>query len=172
MIVIHRVLLARIPAYRRWRDRRLLRAPVFGALIRKSLVARFSRTFGTLIQSGVPHLEALEIVQGSVSNVILSDAIQRIHASIREGAGIAVPMGESRIFDDVVVNMVDVGEQTGELDRMLGKIADRYETEVDRSIETSIRVIEPIMLLAMAVVVAGIALALLMPLLKLMEKLR
>jgi type IV pilus assembly protein PilC len=172
LVAVHRVLLARVPAYRRWRDQRLLRAPVFGALIRKSLVARFTRTFGTLIQSGVPHLEALEIVQGSISNVRLSDAISRIHASIREGAGIAVPMGESRIFDDVVVNMVDVGEQTGELDRMLTKIADRYETEVDRSIETTIRVIEPIMLLVMAVVVAGIALALLLPLLKLMEKLR
>jgi type IV pilus assembly protein PilC len=172
LVVIHRALLARVPGYRRWRDQRLLRAPVFGSLIRKSLVARFTRTFGTLIQSGVPHLEALEIVQGSVANVRLGDAIQRIHASIREGAGIAVPMGESGIFDDVVVNMVDVGEQTGELDRMLQKIADRYETEVDRSIETTIRVIEPIMLLAMAVIVAGIALALLLPLLKLMEKLR
>ncbi|MEM7203699.1 MAG: type II secretion system F family protein [Planctomycetota bacterium] len=168
---LHRLLIAKVDGYRAARDRLMLRIPVFGALLNKSLVARFSRTFGTLIQSGVPHLEALEIVGGSVNNVRLVDAVDQIHGSIREGAGIAVPMGESGIFDDVVVNMVDVGEQTGELDRMLSKIADRYETEVDRSIETTFKVIEPILLVVLAVIVGVIVLALFTPLLKIMDKL-
>jgi len=169
---IHRLLLARLPRYRSGRDRVLLAFPLFGPLIKKSLVARFSRTFGTLIQSGVPHLEALEIVNGSIANVKLNDAVDQIHASIREGAGIAIPMGESGIFDDVVVNMVDVGEQTGELDRMLTKIAERYETDVDRTVDTTFKLIEPIMLVVLAVIVGTIVLALFMPLLKLMETLR
>ena len=169
---LHRLLMVKVPGYRGGRDKLLLRVPLFGALLKKSLVARFSRTFGTLIQSGVPHLEALDIVNGSVSNIRLNSAVDRIHASIREGAGIAVPMGESGIFDDIVVNMVDVGEQTGELDRMLAKIADRYETEVDRTIETTFKVIEPILLVFLAVIVGVIVFALFTPLLKIMEKLR
>ncbi len=169
---LHRLLVAKVDGYRRWRDRMLLRIPVFGGLIGKSLVARFSRTFGTLIQSGVPHLDALEIVNGSVSNTRLNSAVDRIYGSIREGSGIAVPMGESGIFDDVVVNMVDVGEQTGELDRMLSKVADRYETEVDRTIDTTFKIIEPILLVSLAVIVGVIVFALFTPLLKLMESVR
>ncbi|MCC6670810.1 MAG: type II secretion system F family protein [Planctomycetes bacterium] len=167
--VLNKVLLARLPAWRRVVDAAFLHFPVFGSLLHRSLVARFSRTFGTLIQSGVPHLEALEIVEGAMPNVHLGSAVRSIHASIREGAGIAVPMGESGMFDDVVVNMVDVGEQTGELDRMLGKIADRYETEVDRAVDVAFKVIEPIILVLLAVVVALIVLALFTPLLKLMD---
>src|SRR5690606_3596391 len=129
---------------------------LFGGLLERSLVGRFCRTFGTLIQSGVPHLNALDIVRSSVGNVRLAESVTMIHASIREGAGIAVPMGESGMFDDLVVNMVDVGEQTGELDRMLAKIADRYEREVDRTIDTVFSVIEPIMIVILAVVVGFI----------------
>jgi len=169
---VHVLLLSKVDGYRSGRDRALLGVPIFGALMRKSLVARFARTFGTLIQSGVPHLEALEIVNGSVSNSKLNDAVERIHGSIREGAGIAVPMGESGIFDDVVVNMVDVGEQTGELDRMLAKIADRYEIEVDRTVDATFKIIEPILLVFLAVVVGIIVFALFTPLLKLMESVR
>ncbi len=171
IVVTHRVLLAKSHGYRRGRDRMLMRLPVFGTLVNKSLVARFSRTFGTLIQSGVPHLEALDIVGGSVGNVPMAESVRRIHASISEGAGIAVPMGQSGIFDDVVVNMVDVGEQTGELDRMLGKIADRYEADVDRTVDTTFKIIEPILLVVMAGIVGVIVFALFTPLLKLMDKL-
>ena len=114
----------------------------------------------------------LDIVNGSVANTKLNAAVTRIHASIREGAGIAVPMGESGIFDDLVVNMVDVGEQTGELDRMLDKIADRYETEVDRAVEMTFKVIEPILIIVLSGVVLVIILALFTPLLKLMESVR
>jgi type IV pilus assembly protein PilC len=93
-----------------------------------------------------------------------------VQSSIREGAGFAVPMGESGMFDDIVVNMVDVGEQTGELDRMLTKVADRYEVEVDRTIETTFKLIEPILLVVLAVVVGFIVFALFMPLLTMMQQ--
>lgn len=168
----HRTLLVKVAGYRNGRDRMQLAVPIFGILVKKSLVARFTRTFGILIQSGVPHLEALDIVNGSIANTRLNGAVDMIHGSIREGAGIAVPMGESGIFDDVVVNMVDVGEQTGELDRMLTKIADRFETEVDRTIDTTFKVIEPILLVVLAVLVGVIVFALFAPLLKLMEGVR
>ncbi|GAB4148431.1 MAG: type II secretion system F family protein [Planctomycetota bacterium] len=169
--LLHRLLLARVHGYRRFCHGLALRFPIFGPLVKKNLVARFSRTLGTLIQSGVPHLEALDIIEASVGNVHMKDAVRAVHASIREGAGIATPMGDSGIFDDIVVNMVDVGEQTGELDRMLVKIADRYEMEVDRTVDTTFRMIEPILLVVMAVVVGFIVFALFTPLLTLMQNL-
>ncbi|MEY4673371.1 MAG: hypothetical protein RL148_1155 [Planctomycetota bacterium] len=172
VVVVHRMLVARVDGYRGLVHRMHLRLPLFGGLVRKNLVARFARTFGTLVQSGVPHLDALSIIQASVSNVHMSAAVASVHASIREGAGIAVPMGQSGMFDDMVVNMVDVGEQTGELDRMLGRIADRYEEEVDRTVDTTFKLLEPILLVALAVVVGFIVYALLSPLLTLMQSLR
>ena len=150
----------------------MLRIPVFGTLIGKSLVSRFTRTFGTLIQSGVPHLSALDIVRGSIGNVHMVRSVSMIHASIREGSGIAVPMGESGMFDDIVVNMVDVGEQTGELDRMLQKIADRYETEVDRTIDTTFSIVESLLIVVLAVGVGFIVFALFSPLITLMNSIR
>jgi type IV pilus assembly protein PilC len=169
--VAHRVLLARVMFYRRFIHRLLLRLPLFGSLVQKNLVARFARTFGTLIQSGVPHLDALSIIEDSVTNVHMQAAVRSVHASIREGAGIAQPMGESGMFDDIIVNMVDVGEQTGELDRMLVRVADRYEAEVDRTVATTFKIIEPVMLVIMAVAVGFIVFALFTPLLTLMQSL-
>ena len=172
IVAIHGLLMARVPAYRRMRDVLLLRSPVLGTLIGKSLVARFSRTFGTLIHSGVPHLAALDICRDSIDNVPMTDAVQAVHASIREGAGIAAPMGESGMFDDIVVNMVEVGEQTGELDRMLDKVANRYEVEVDRTIDATFRVLETLLILVLAVAVGFIVYALFSPLIKLMESIQ
>jgi type IV pilus assembly protein PilC len=171
LVMLHRVLMARVTGYRRFMHRVALRTPVFGRLLHMSLVGRFARTFGTLIQSGVPHLDALEILRASVANVHMRDAVASVHSSIREGAGIAVPMGESGMFDDIVVNMVDVGEQTGELDRMLTKIADRYENEVDRKVDTTFKVIETVVLVVMAVGVGFIVFALFMPLITMMRTL-
>lgn len=168
---LHKLLMTKVLGYRRAMHRVSLRMPLFGPLVHKNLVARFARTFGTLIQSGVPHLEALDILHASSTNVHMQKAVQGIHDSIREGAGIAIPMGESHMFDDIVVNMVDVGEQTGELDRMLVKIADRYEIEVDRTVETTFKVIEPVMLVVMAVIVGFIVFALFTPLLTMMQSL-
>jgi len=169
LVALHRLLMVRVDGYRSLMHRLALRMPLFGTLVHKSLVARFARTFGTLIQSGVPHIEALDILQASTKNVHMRGAVHEVQSSIREGAGFAVPMGESGMFDDIVVNMVDVGEQTGELDRMLAKIADRYETEVDRTVETTFKAIEPILLVVMAVVVGFIVFALFMPLLTMMQ---
>lgn len=170
VVAVHRLLLAKVIGYRSFMDRLALRVPLFGTLLHKSLVARFARTFGTLIQSGVPHLEALDILAASTSNVHMRAAVGDVQASIREGAGFAVPMGKSGMFDDIVVNMVDVGEQTGELDRMLAKVADRYEVEVDRTIESTFKMIEPILLVVLAVVVGFIVFALFMPLLTMMQQ--
>lgn len=172
VIVLHGVLVRGVAGYRRLVDKSKLKMPVLGNLVGKSLVARFTRTFGTLIQSGVPHLEALEIVEGALPNVHMASAVRSIHSSIREGAGIAVPMGQSGMFDDIVVNMVDVGEQTGELDRMLAKVSDRYEIEVDRAVTMTFKVIEPVLLVVLALIVGVIVLALLLPLVKLMESIR
>jgi len=169
---LHRLLMTKVGGYKSLVHRIALRLPLFGPLIHKSMVARFARTFGTLIQSGVPHLEALDILVASTHNVHMQAAVVAVQSSIKEGAGFAVPMGESRMFDDIVVNMVDVGEQTGELDRMLSKVADRYETEVDRTVETTFKVIEPILLVVMAVIVGFIVFALFMPLLTMMQNLK
>ncbi len=170
LLALHRLLMQKAPGYRRVMHKVALHLPLFGPLIHKSLVARFARTFGTLIQSGVPHLEALDILLASTNNVHMQGAVSMVQSSIREGAGFAVPMGESHMFDDIVVNMVDVGEQTGELDRMLAKVADRYETEVDQTVETTFKAIEPILLVLMAVVVGFIVFALFMPLLTMMQQ--
>ena len=170
LLAVHKVLMVKVAGYRSFMHMRALGLPLFGKLIHKSLVARFARTFGTLIQSGVPHLDALDILQASTHNVHMRSAVASVQSSIREGAGFAVPMGESGMFDDIVVNMVDVGEQTGELDRMLSKIADRYEIEVDRTIETTFKLIEPIMLVVLAVIVGFIVFALFMPLLTMMQQ--
>ncbi|MFY9345317.1 MAG: type II secretion system F family protein [Planctomycetota bacterium] len=170
VVVVHRLLLAKVFGYRSFMHKAGLKAPLFGRLVHKSLVARFARTFGTLIQSGVPHLDALDILSASTTNVHMKSAVAQVQASIKEGAGFAVPMGESGMFDDIVVNMVDVGEQTGELDRMLTKVADRYEVEVDRTIETTFKLIEPILLVFLAVAVGFIVFALFMPLLTMMQQ--
>ena len=158
-------------AFRRLCHKRTLRLPAVGKLVLKTLVARFARTFGTLISSGVPHLEALAIVKGSSGNLVVADAIDRIRASVREGEGLSRPMQDSGVFDDLVVNMVDVGEQTGELDRMLLKVADAYEAEVDQKLGIFFKVLEPALLVFMAVVVGFVVISLFLPLLKIMETL-
>lgn len=168
--VLHLLLLRHAMPYRSVMHRLAIRVPLFGQLVHKNMVARFARTFGTLIQSGVPHLDALTILEDSTTNVHMKAAVHGVHSSIREGAGIAVPMGECQMFDDIVVNMVEVGEQTGELDRMLVKIADRFEKEVDRTVDTTFRVIEPLLLLVMAVIVGFIVFALFTPLLRMMQQ--
>ena len=170
LFVLHRFLMSKVMGYRSVMHRVALHMPLFGGLVHKSLVARFARTFGTLIQSGVPHLDALDILNDSTHNVHMKSAVSDVQSSIREGAGFAIPMGESGMFDDIVINMVDVGEQTGELDGMLTKIADRYETEVDQTVETTFKLIEPILLVLMAVIVGFIVFALFMPLLTMMQQ--
>jgi type IV pilus assembly protein PilC len=154
---------------RRFWDRLKMRLPVVGPLVRKIVVARFARTFGTLIASGVPILEALDICTHTAGNVVMERALEKVRDSISEGGTIAEPLGESGIFDDIVVNMIDVGEETGELDKMLIRIADNYDEEVDIAVASLVSVIEPILIVFMGGAVFLIVLGLFLPLLKLIQ---
>ena len=145
--------------------------PLFGTIINKSAVARFSRTFGTLIGSGVPILEALNISRDTSGNKVLANAIQTVHDSVREGDPIAAPLGQSHVCDDIVVNMIDVGEETGNLDTMLLKIADTYDGEVDIAVEGLTSLMEPIMVIGLGIIIGFIVISLFLPLIKLMSEL-
>ncbi|MEW6742418.1 MAG: type II secretion system F family protein [Planctomycetota bacterium] len=168
LVVLLRVAL-RHPAVRYRFDGLKLAVPLVGNLIRKTIVARFARTLGTLLQSGVPILEALAILRGAVANAVLEAAVDRVHDNIREGEPIARPLGECGIFDEIVVNMVDVGERTGELDKMLLKVADAYEREVDARVTALFKLIEPALLLVLALVVGFIVVSLFLPIIKIMD---
>ena len=146
-----------------------LHMPVIGDLIRKSSVARFSRTLSTLLGSGVSILEALDITARTAGNRIIQDALFVARTSIGGGETIAAPLEESGVFPPMVMQMVNVGEQTGELDKMLGKIADYYEEEVDASVESLTSVIEPIIIVYLGVVIGGMVLAMYLPLFSMME---
>lgn len=150
-----------------------LRAPLIGPLYKKILVARFTRTFGTLISSGVPILEALDIVTHAAGNVVMARVIGEVHDAIREGESIAEPLGNQKvkIFDDLVVNMIDVGEKTGELDKMLIKVADNFDEEVDVAVGSLTSLLEPLLIVVMGGAVFAIVLALFLPLLSIIDQL-
>lgn len=171
LVLLHLTLMRRGGAYRYRVHKLALRIPAVGPLISKAMIAGFSRTFGTLIEAGVPHLDALSIVRDTTGNAVLVEGVEHIRKTVREGEGIARPMGESGVFDDLVVNMVDVGEATGELDGMLLKVADAYDIAVDRRIDALFKVIEPVLLIFMAVIVGFIVVALFMPLMSIMSQL-
>ncbi len=152
-------------------DRIWLMVPVMGSILEKSTVARTMRTLGTLVQSGVPILESLSIVKETAGNKVFERAFARIYDSIREGETIAQPLRESRIVDDIVVNMIDVGEETGDLDSMLNKIADNYEEEVEVLVESLVSLLEPIMIVVLGGIIGFIVIALFMPLIQLISKL-
>jgi type IV pilus assembly protein PilC len=152
-------------------DRILLMIPVMGTIAEKSTVARTMRTLGTLVQSGVPILESLNIVKETAGNAVFERAFQRIYESIREGETIAQPLREARIVDDIVVNMIDVGEETGDLDTMLNKIADNYDEEVEVAVEALVSLLEPIMIVILGGIVGFIVIALFLPLITLISKL-
>lgn len=152
-------------------DRFKLRMPLFGVILKKSVIARFARTLGTLLQSGVPILDALNIIKNAIGNKVLENAITHTHDSIREGEGIAGPLGESKVFDDMVINMIDVGEETGELDKMLLKIADVYDFEVDVAVSSLTSILEPLLILGLGITVGFIVMALFLPLITLLDRL-
>lgn len=148
-----------------------LHVPVIGGILEKTIVARTMRTLGTLVSSGVPILEALSIVKDTAGNAVFEAMFQRVFESVREGESIAMPMKESRLVDDMVVNMIDVGEETGELDKMLNKIADVYDEEVDVLVQGLVKLLEPLMVLFLGGCVGFIVVALFMPMLAILEKL-
>ncbi len=158
---------ARTPAGRERLDRLSLRLPYFGGLIQKLAVARFARTLSTLLASGIGLLQALDIVKNVVSNSVLARAIENARDAIREGQSIAPPLRESGLFPPLVVHMVAVGEQSGQLETMLGKAADAYDNEVDNAVTALTTVLEPVMIVLMGGVVLFIVLAILMPIFEL-----
>lgn len=148
-------------------DRMLLRLPVMGSVLRKIVVARFTRTLGTLLASGVPILDALDICARTAGNRVVQNGILRAKDKISEGHDMAGPLGESKVFPSMVVQMIGVGEQTGAMDQMLQKIADFYEEEVDSSVAAMTSLIEPIMMAFLGVVVGGLIIAMYLPIFKL-----
>ena len=151
------------PKGKRIFDRFILKTPVFGPLIRKVAVARFTRTMGTLISSGVPILDALEIVAKTAGNVVVADAIMYARQRISEGKNISDPLMETKVFPSMVVQMIGVGEQTGKLDAMLQKIADFYEEEVDVAVSALTKLMEPMMMVVLGGVVGGLLIAMYAP---------
>jgi type IV pilus assembly protein PilC len=146
-----------------------LKLPIFGTILRKSTTSRFCRTLGTLIASGVPILESLTICRNAINNEVLGEAIDTVRASIKEGESIAAPLGKTSLFDDLVVNMIDVGEETGELDKMLVKVADNYDLEVDIAVDALMSIMEPILIVFMGGAIGFIVIALFLPLVSMIE---
>lgn len=146
-----------------------LKLPIFGNIIRKSVTARFTRTLGTLVMAGVPILESLNICKNAIGNVVLGEAIDKVANSIKEGETIAAPLSQTGLFDDLVVNMIDVGEETGELDKMLIKVADTFDVYVDIAVESLVSILEPILIVFMGGAIGFIVIALFLPLVGLID---
>ena len=147
-----------------------LRMPLFGNLNRKTAISRFARTLGTLVTSGVPILQALNITRETAGNAAIARAISKVHDSVKEGESIVQPLEASRSFPPMVVSMIDVGEETGKLPEMLLKVADVYDDEVDNAVSAMTSLLEPVMIVFLAVIVGSIVIALFLPLIKLMEQ--
>jgi type IV pilus assembly protein PilC len=169
IFVIIFMLILRTKVGRRVFDTLKLKMPVIGPVVSKVAISRFTRTLGTLVSSGVPILQALTIVKETAGNVIVSNAVGAVHDSVKEGETITAPLEASGVFPPMVVSMVDVGEQTGALPEMLLKIADNYDEEVDNAVAAMTSLLEPIMIVFLAVVVGSIVIAMFLPLIDLMN---
>jgi type IV pilus assembly protein PilC len=165
-------LLRKTPPGKAGIDILLLWTPIFGKLIRKTTIARFTRTLGTLIGAGVPILEAVTITAETSGNYVYEKALKKVHDSIREGESFAGPLRESKTCDAIVVNMIDVGEETGDMDAMLMKIADNYDEEVDVAVESLVSLLEPLMVVVLGGMVGTIVVAMFLPMVKMIESLQ
>ena len=155
---------------RKFMDRVKLSIPLFGDLLRKGAISRFSRTLGTLVTSGVPILQALNITRDTAGNVVIADAVSKVHDAVKEGESIVQPLEASGVFPPMVISMVDVGEETGQLPEMLLKIAEVYDDEVDNAVEGLTSLLEPIMIVLLALIVGTNVIALFMPLISIIQK--
>ncbi|UCF66243.1 MAG: type II secretion system F family protein [Acidobacteriota bacterium] len=155
---------------RRVLDALMLKIPVIGTLLRKIAVARFCRTLATLTSSGVPILDGLDITARTAGNAVIEDAIQSVRSSVEEGKTISEPLRETKVFPDMVVQMIGVGEQTGALDAMLSKIADFYEDEVDEATQNLLALLEPVMIVILGTVIGGIVVSMYLPMFSLISK--
>jgi type IV pilus assembly protein PilC len=152
-------------------DSALLKAPLVGILLRKIAVARFTRTLGTLIASGVPILEGLDITAKTAGNAVVEKALQKVRKALEEGKSLTEPLRETQVFPGMVTQMIGVGEQTGAMDAMLQKIADFYEDEVDAAVKDLLTALEPIMIVFLGVVVGGVVISMYLPLFSLIGQL-
>ncbi len=156
------------PAGRHLLDSTKLHIPIMGRIVAKTAVARFTRTLGTLLAAGVPILEAIQITSNTAGNEVLSRALNKVHDAIREGESFAEPLRQAKVVEPMVVNMIDVGEETGELDKMLSKVADTYDEEVDTLISSMVSLLEPVMVITLGMIVGFIVVALFMPMVQLL----
>ncbi len=150
-------------------DRAMISLPPVGDLFKKAAIARFTRTFGTLLSSGVPILQCLTITRDTIGNRILMDALENVHERVKEGDSVSAPLEASKVFPTMVTSMIDVGEETGELPEMLNRIADNYDEEVDNAVEALTSIIEPIMIVILALIVGVIVIALFLPIIGVIE---
>lgn len=153
-------------------DTMALNLPVFGAVQQRTAIARFTRTLGTLVSSGVPILQALNITRDTAGNVVIASAVDKVHEAVREGETIVTPLEASKVFPPMVISMVQVGEETGQLPDMLMKIADVYDDEVDTAVAGLTSMLEPVMIVFLAVVVGTIVLALFLPLITIIQEMQ
>ncbi|MCP3985183.1 MAG: type II secretion system F family protein [bacterium] len=160
---------SRFPAFRYRTDAIFLRAPVFGPLLRKVAVARFTRTLGTMVSSGVPILDALDICAKTAGNLVIETAIMKTRSAISEGRTMAEPLEEAGVFPGMVVQMIAVGESTGALDTMLAKIADFYDEEVDNAVDALTALLEPMMMVFLGGTIGGMLIAMYLPIFKIAE---
>lgn len=160
----------RTPVGRRKLDALKLKLPIFGTLFHKMALSRFSRTLGTLVASGVPILQALEITSNTVGNVLVAEAVDNVRAGVKEGDSIARPLGQSPLFPPMVTQMLAIGEETGALDTMLNKVSDFYDSEVAATVEALTSLLEPVLMVFLGVVVGTIVIALYMPIFSLISQ--
>jgi len=146
-----------------------LKVPILGAILSKTAIARFTRTLGTLISAGVPILDAINITKETSGNEVFARALVKVHDAIREGESMADPLRATKVCDAIVVNMIDVGEETGDLDKMLLKVADNYDSDVDVLVASLISILEPVMVVVLGVIVGFIVIALFMPMISLIQ---
>jgi len=159
----------RSPDFRRKTDALALKLPVFGPLLRKVAVARFTRTLGTMIASGVPILDGLDIVARTAGNMVVEEALYGVKAAISEGKTIAEPLAQSKVFPGMVVQMIAVGEETGAMESMLSKIADFYDDEVDAAVDALTAMLEPAMMVGLGGTVGGMLVAMYLPIFKIAD---
>ncbi|MEM1355630.1 MAG: type II secretion system F family protein [Planctomycetota bacterium] len=150
-------------------DRIILQIPILGGLVKKATIAKFTRTLGTLINAGVPILDAIRITSETTGNDVYAKALMSVHDSVRQGDSFAEPLRKAKVCDSLVVNMIDVGEETGDLDKMLTKIADNYDEEVDVAVAGLVSLLEPVMVVLLGGIVGFIVVSLFLPLVKLMQ---
>lgn len=170
LIIAYKVFV-RTPTGQAFFDRVKLKMPIFGNLVRLTAISRFSRTLGTLVSSGVPILQALNITRETAGNKVLADAIGQVHDSVKEGESVVVPLEASGVFPPMVISMIGIGEETGRLPDMLIKVADVYEDEVDNAVAGLTSLLEPLMIVFLAVIVGVIVIALFLPLISIIQEL-